>query len=101
MHNRVLLGGRFGALEAGIVGDGVRLREEGKELVPRWLPLNRELLEVDNLVSVHELLNEVTGLGIVHGPDLLNTLIISLFEPFETFLELDELISEDLIFLRE
>ena len=70
-------------------------------MVPRWLPLNRELLEVDNLVSVHELLNEVTGLGIVHSPDLLNTLIISLFEPFETFLELDELISEDLIFLRE
>ena len=70
-------------------------------MVPRWLPLNRELLEVDNLVSVHELLNEVTGLSIVHGPDLLNTLIISLFESFETFLELDELISEDLIFLRE
>ena len=54
---------------------------------------------MDNLVSVHELLNEVTGLGIVHSPDLLNTLIISLFKPFETFLELDELISEDLIFL--
>ena len=70
-------------------------------MVPRWLPLNRELLKVDDLVSVHELLNKVTGLGIVHGPDLFNTLIISLFEPFETFLELDELISEDLIFLRE
>ena len=101
MHNRILLCGRFGALEAGVVGDGVRLREEGKELVPRWLPLNRELLEVDDLVGVHELLNEVTGLGIVHSPDLLDTLIISLFEPFETFLELDELISEDLIFLGE
>ena len=56
---------------------------------------------MDDFVSMHEFLNEVTGLGIVHGPDLLNTLIISLFEPFETFLELDELISEDLIFLRE
>ena len=70
-------------------------------MVPRWLPLNRELLKVDDLVSVHELLNKVTGLGIVHGPDLLNTLIISLFEPFKTFLELDELISKDLIFLCE
>ena len=56
---------------------------------------------MDDFVSMHELLNEVTGLGIVHGPDLLDTLVISLFESLETFLQLDELISEDLIFLGE
>ena len=48
---------------------------------------------------MHEFLNEVTGLGIVHSPDLLDTLVIGLFESLETFLQLDELISEDLIFL--
>ena len=56
---------------------------------------------MDNFVSMHELLNKITGLSIVHSPDLLNTLVISLFEPFESLLKLDELISEDLILLGE
>ena len=54
---------------------------------------------MDDFVGMHEFLNKVASLGIVHSPDLLNTLVISLLEPLETFLQLDELISEDLIFL--
>ena len=50
---------------------------------------------------MHELLNKITGLGIVHSPNLLNTLVISLFEPLETFLKLNKLISKVLIFLGE
>ena len=48
---------------------------------------------------MHELLNKITGLCIVHSPDLFNTLVIGLFEPLKTFLKLDELISKVLIFL--
>ena len=50
---------------------------------------------------MHELLNKITGLSIVHSPDLLNTLVIGLFEPLETFLKLNKLISKVLIFLSE
>ena len=99
VHNRVLLSGGLGTLEARVVSDGIRLGEEGEERVPRWLPLDRELLEVDDFVGVHKFFNKVAGLGIVHCPDLLNALVVSLFEPLETLLQLDELISEQLILL--
>ena len=54
---------------------------------------------MNDLVSVHNFLYEVTGLLIVHGPNLLNTLVISNFKLFEALLELDELVCEQFIVL--
>ena len=66
-------------------------------MIPRRLPFDRELLQMNNLVSVHDLLDEVTGLRIVHRPDLFDALIICIFELLEALLELYELVSEELI----
>jgi len=68
-------------------------------LISRGLPLDRKLLEVDDLVSVHNFLDKVASLLIVHRPDLLDALVISLLEPLEALLEFDELVSEKLVVL--
>ena len=54
---------------------------------------------MDDLVRVHDLLDEVAGFLIVHGPNLLNPLVIGNFKLFKALLELDELISEQFVFL--
>lgn len=100
VHDRVALGGRVGSLEAGVASYGVALRQEDEEGVPRRVPLDRQLLQVDNLVGVHDLLDEITCLLIIHRPDFLNALVISFLELFEAFLQLDELVGEELVLLR-
>ena len=54
---------------------------------------------MNDLVGVHDFLDKVTGLLIVHGPNLLNTLVISNFKLFEALLELDELVCEQFVVL--
>ena len=54
---------------------------------------------MNDLVSVHDLLDELASLLIVHRPDLLDALVIGLLEPLKTLLELDELVSEQLVVL--
>ena len=101
VHQGVALSGRVGTLVAGVSGNGIRLGQEGKELVSGRLPFDRELLQMDDLVSVHDLLDQVARLLIVHRPDLLDTLVIGLFESLESLLQLDELVGEQLVALRE
>ena len=67
-------------------------------MILRWLPLNGELLQVDNLVSLHDFLDEFASLLVVHRPNLLDALVIGLFEPFKSLLELNELVGEEFIF---
>ena len=55
---------------------------------------------MDNLVGVHDLLDEITCLLIIHRPDFLNALVISFLELLEAFLQLDELVGEELVLLR-
>ena len=52
---------------------------------------------MDDLVGVHDLLDEVAGLLVVHRPDLLDSLLISFLKLFEALLELDELVGEELV----
>ena len=54
---------------------------------------------MDDLVGVHNFLDEVARLLIVHGPDLLNTLVIGNFKLFEALLKLDELVREQFVVL--
>jgi len=54
---------------------------------------------MDDLISVHDLLNEVTSLLIVHRPDLLDALIISVLKSFKALLQFDKLVGEELVFL--
>ena len=54
---------------------------------------------MDDLVGVHDLLDEVASLLIVHGPDLLNTLVVSNFKLFKALLELDKLVCKQFVFL--
>ena len=68
-------------------------------MVTRRLPFDRKLLQMDDLVRVHDLLDEIAGFLIVHGPNLLNPLVIGNFKLFKALLELDELISEQFVFL--
>ena len=68
-------------------------------MVAGRLPLDRKLLQVDNLVRVHDLLDEVSRLLIVHGPDLLDALVIGDFKLFKAFLKFNELIGEQLVLL--
>ena len=55
-------------------------------MITRRLPLDGELLEVDDLVSVHDLLDEGARFLVVHAKDLLDAPVVSLFKPFETLL---------------
>ena len=48
---------------------------------------------------MHDLLDEVTGLLVVHGPNFFDALVICLFKFFETLLEFDKLIGELLVLL--
>ena len=68
-------------------------------MVSGRIPLDRELLKMDDLVGVHNFLDEVAGLLIVHGPNLLNTLVISNFKLFEALLELDKFVREQFVVL--
>ena len=95
------MSGRVSALEGGLASDCIRLREPGKEGVLGRLPLDRELLQVNDLVSVHDLLDKITRLLIVHRPDLLDLLVVSLFELLKALLKLDELVCEQLVVLCE
>jgi len=97
VHERVALSGRVSPLVARVSGHGVRFRQESEELVSGWLPLDRELLEMDDFVSMHDLLDEVTSFLVVHWPNLLDAFVISFLESLETFLQLDELVGEQLI----
>ena len=56
---------------------------------------------MNDLVSVHNLLDEITRLLIVHRPDLLDLLVVSLFELLKALLKLDELVCEQLVVLGE
>ena len=56
-------------------------------------------MEVDNLVSLHDFLDKLTSLLVVHRPNLLDALVIGLFEPFKSLLKLDELVGEELVLL--
>ena len=99
VHERVALSGRVGALVARVASNRVRLRQEGEERVPRRLPLDRELLQVDDLVRVHDFLDEVAGLLVVHRPNLLDALVVRLLKLLEALLQLDELVGEELVVL--
>ena len=68
-------------------------------MVAGRLPLDRKLLQVDDLVRMHDLLDEVSRLLIVHGPDLLDALVIGDFKLFKALLKLDKLIGEQLVLL--
>jgi len=68
-------------------------------LITRRLPLDGELLQVDYLIGVHDLLDEVACLRVIHGPDLLDALVIGLLKPLKSLLKLDVLIGELLVFL--
>ena len=54
---------------------------------------------MNDLIGVHDFLDEIAGLLIVHGPNLLNTLVISNFKLFEALLKLDELVGEQFVVL--
>ena len=97
VHERVALSGRVSSFVARVSGHGVRFRQESEELVSGWLPLDRELLEMDDFVSMHDLLDEVTSFLVVHRPNLLDAFVISFLESLESFLQLDELIGEQLV----
>ena len=53
---------------------------------------------MDYFVCVHDLFNQALRFLVIHRPDLFNPLVVGPFEPFETLLKFDELVSEELIF---
>jgi len=54
---------------------------------------------VDDLVSVHDFLDEGASLHDVHALNLLEALVVSLLEFFKTLLELDKLVREQFVIL--
>lgn len=54
-----------------------------EDAVGRGFPLYRQLLEVDDLISVHNLLTKLLGLCFVHGPDLLLSFVVLLLKALE------------------
>jgi len=70
------------------------IMQEFKELVRRWLPTNVELLFVDDLVAVHDLLDEILRLRLIHVPDFLDAHLVGLHEVLELSLEIGELLGQ-------
>ena len=56
---------------------------------------------MDNLVTVHDFLNEFLGFLLIHGPDLTDTSVISLLKTFILRLQLLEVVGKRLIFFCE
>ena len=54
---------------------------------------------MNDLVGMHNLFDKVSGLLIVHRPDLLDALVIGDFKLFKALLEFNELIGEQLVLL--
>jgi len=46
---------------------------------------------------MHDFLDQVASLLVVHRPDLLDAFVVSFFKLFEAFLELDKFICEPLV----
>ena len=60
--------------------------------------MNVELLSVDDLIGIHNFLNNFLCFLFVHFPDFLETVVVGLFEAFELFLQLLKLLCELLKF---
>ena len=52
---------------------------------------------MNHLVCVHNLVDKLASLGIIHAPDILDTLVVCSLELFKTLLQLDKLVGEDLV----
>jgi len=76
---------------------GLVIVQEVKELISRSLPSNVELLLVDDLITVHDLFDELLCFSFIHFPHLLNAHLICLHEVFKLCLKVSELFCQLLI----
>ena len=63
------------------------------------LPRNRQLLEVDHLITVHDLLDQLLCFLVIHCVDFADAAFVCLFEPLVFCLKLFEILCERFIFL--
>ena len=78
---------------------GVWVIEEVEDGVSWALPWDGELLEMDDFVAMHDLLDEFLSFFLIHTPDFTDLAVICFFESFIFGLEFLEVISEGFIFL--
>jgi hypothetical protein len=63
------------------------------------LPGNSKLLDMDNSIAVLDFLTECHDFILIHGPDFIKSVFITLFESLILSLEEQEFFCEPLIFL--
>jgi len=101
VHQRSVLGLRSATfLLIGTFRD-VGVIQEVEDWV-RWaFPWDRQLLEMDHFIAVHDLFDEFLGFLFIHRPDFTNTSFICLFETFILCLQLFEILGKCLVFFRQ
>jgi len=93
-----------GIVSTGLRGTGATLHTllgEAEDGVGGWLPGDTELLHVNDTVGLDDLVNECTHLVLIHRPDLVEAILVTLFEAFEFILEFLELLGEFLVVVGE
>jgi hypothetical protein len=64
-------------------------------------PRNRQLLEMNHFITVHDFLNQLTCLFVIHRVNLTDAAFVSLLETLVLCLQLFEVLSERLVFLSQ
>lgn len=70
---------------------------KAKDGISGWLPSDTQLLHMDNTISLDDLVDQSTDLIFIHGPDLIEAVLIRLLKTLEFVLELTELLCKLLI----
>jgi len=69
--------------------------------ISRGLPVNTELLHMNDSISLDNLVYKCTNLTLVHGPDFFKAILVTLLESLEFVLQLLKLFGEFLIIVSE
>ena len=100
VHHGVALSVRVAPLNATLATDAVncaRLVKEVKEAVLWGFPFDGQLLQVDHLVCVHDLLNQIVCLQLIHSSYIIVSRVVNFLETEEFALEIFEKFGEFLV----
>lgn len=78
-------------------GSAGLLSVEAENGIGGRLPVDAELLHVDDAVGLNDLVDEGAHLVLVHGPNLVKPVLVRLFKALELVLQLLELLRELLV----
>lgn len=74
---------------------------ETENRISRRLPLYTKLLHVNDSVGLDDLIDQSTHFMLIHCPNLIEPVFVTLFKPFKLILQLFELLGELLVIVSQ